>query len=104
MTAEVIGEISNHTEKPVVTSFMGGKRIEASLKVMCQRKVPNYSFPEKAISAVEAMHKYTLWRKKPIPEIKRIPVQREDVVSVFKKVRPAQRQSLDEDEAKQVID
>lgn len=102
-TAEAIGEIANRTGKPVVTSFMGGKRIEASLKVMCQRKVPNYSFPERAISAVEAMYKYTLWREKPIPEIKKIPVQREEVVSVFEKVRQAGRQSLGEDEAKQVI-
>ncbi|BBO19135.1 acyl-CoA synthetase [Candidatus Brocadia pituitae] len=102
-TAEAIGEIANRTSKPVVTSFMGGKRIGASLKVMCQRKVPNYSFPERAISAVEAMYKYTLWREKPIPEIKKIPVQREEVVSVFKKVRQAGRQSLGEDEAKEVI-
>ena len=102
-TAKAIGEIANRTSKPVVTSFMGGKRIEVSLKVMCQKKVPNYSFPERAISAVEAMHKYTLWQKAPVPEIKKISVQREEVVSVFEKVRHSGRQSLGEDEAKEVI-
>lgn len=102
-TAEVIGDISNRTGKPIVTSFMGGKRIEASLKVMCQRKVPNYSFPERAISAVEAMYKYTLWQKKPVPETKKLTVEKEKVISVFEKARQAGRQSLGEDEAKQVI-
>lgn len=62
-TAEVIGEIANRTDKPIATSFMGGKRIGTGLEVMRQRKVPNYPFPERAISAVEAMYKHTLWQK-----------------------------------------
>lgn len=102
-TAEVIGEISNRTDKTIVTSFMGGKRIETGLKVMCQRKVPNYLFPERAVSAVEAMYKYTLWQKKPAPEIKKIPVQRETVASVFETTRRTGSQYLGEVEAKQVI-
>lgn len=102
-TAEVIGEISNRTGKTLVTSFMGGKRIGNGVKVMCQRKVPNYPFPERAISALEAMYKYTLWQKKPAPEMKKTNVQKEKVVSVFEKIRQTGRQYLCEDEAKQVI-
>ncbi|NUO07241.1 MAG: acetate--CoA ligase family protein [Candidatus Brocadia sp.] len=102
-TAEVVGEISNRTDKTIATSFMGGKRIETGLKVMCQRKVPNYLFPERAVSAVEAMYKYTLWQKKPAPEIKKIPVQRETVASVFETTRRTGSQYLGEVEAKQVI-
>ena len=102
-TAEVIGEISNRTDKPIVTSFMGGKRIETGLKVMCQRRVPNYPFPERAVSAVEAMYKYTLWQKKPIPEVKKMNMQKENVVPIFEKVRQTGHQYLGEDEAKQVI-
>jgi acetyltransferase len=102
-TAEVIGEISNYAGKTVATSFMGGKRIKNSLKIMCQRKVPNYPFPERAVSAIEAMYKYTLWQKKPIPEMKEMNMQKELVVSAFEKVRQTGRQDLGEDEAKQVI-
>ncbi|MCF6156154.1 MAG: CoA-binding protein [Candidatus Brocadia sp.] len=102
-TAEVIGEIANRTDKPIATSFMGGKRIGAGLKVMQQRKVPNYPFPERAISAVEAMYKYTLWQKKPISKTKKISIQKEKVASIFEKIRQMGHQYLCEDEAKQVI-
>ena len=102
-TAEVITEISNRTDKPIVTSFMGGKRIENSLKIMCQRKVPNYSFPERAVSAIEAMYKYTLWQKRPVPKAKIFDVQKENVSSFFEKMKQAGRQHLNEEEARQVI-
>lgn len=102
-TAEVIGEISNRTDKPIVTSFMGGKRVGTGLKVMCRNRVPNYPFPERAVSAVEAMYKYTLWQKKSASEIKKFVVQKENVASIFEKIRHGERQCLCEDEAKQVI-
>ena len=102
-TAEVITEISNRTDKPIVTSFMGGKRIESSLKIMCQRKVPNYPFPERAVSAIEAMYKYTLWQKRPAPKAKIFDVQKKQVAAFFEKMKQAGRQHLNEEEARQVI-
>ena len=102
-TAVVIGEISNRTNKTVVTSFMGGKRIGNSLKLMCQKNVTNYPFPERAVKAVEAMYKYTLWQKKPIPEINTINVQKEKVLSIFEKVKQTGHHDLDEKDAKEVI-
>jgi acetyltransferase len=102
-TAEVITEISNRTDKPIATSFMGGKRIENSLKIMCQRKVPNYSFPERAVSAIEAMYKYTLWQKRPAPKAKIFNVQKENVASFLEKMKQTGRQHLNEEEARQVI-
>ncbi len=102
-TAEVISDISNRTGKPIVTSFMGGKRIEAGLKIMSQRKVPNYPFPERAVSAIEAMYKHTLWQKKPIPKIEGMNIEKEKAASIFEKIRQAGRQYLCEDEAKQAI-
>jgi len=102
-TAEVIGEISNQTDKTIVTSFMGGIRIEKGIKTMCQRKVPNYPFPERAVSAIEAMYKYTLWQKKSTPSIKTFDVQKEIAVSIFDNARRTGRSSLSEEEAMQVI-
>jgi len=102
-TAEIITDISNRTDKPVITSFMGGKRIESSLKIMCQRKVPNYAFPERAISAVEAMYKYTLWQKRPLCAVQTFDVQKEAVSGVFGKMRQSKRLQLGEEEARQVI-
>ena len=102
-TAEIITEISNRTDKPIVTSFMGGKRIENGLRIMCQRKVPNYPFPERAVSAIEAMYKYTLWQKRPVPKAKIFDVQKENVASFLEKMKQTGRQHLNEEEARQVI-
>jgi len=102
-TVEVISEISSYAGKTIVTSFMGGKRIEDGLRLMCQKKVPNYSFPERAISSVEAMYKYALWQKKTARETKEIPVQKEKASSILETVRQAGRRNLDELEAKQVV-
>ncbi|MCF6148398.1 MAG: CoA-binding protein [Candidatus Kuenenia sp.] len=102
-TAEVITEIANRTDKTIATSFIGGKRTESALKIMCQRKVPNYPFPERAISAIEAMYKYTLWQNKPAPEIKNFVMRKEPVQAIFEQVKKAGTTYLSEESAKQVI-
>ncbi|MFO0793358.1 MAG: acetate--CoA ligase family protein [Candidatus Brocadiaceae bacterium] len=102
-TAEVVCDVSSQTDKTIVTSFMGGKRIDNGLKIMCQRRVPNYSFPERAILAIEAAYKYTLWQNKTFLGIKNFQVNKEKVESLFNNVKQMKRCSLGEEEAKQVI-
>ncbi len=102
-TAEAIVEVSDHTTKTLVASFMGGKRIECGLKIMRERKVPNYPFPERAISAIEAMYKYTLWQKKPVADEKPFAIPKEGVSSIIAKMRQAGIQHLGEEDARQVI-
>lgn len=102
-TAEVISEISHRTDKTIATSFMGGKRTESAFKTLSQRKIPNYVFPERAVSAIEAMYQYTLWQKKPLPKIENIQVQKEKVVSLVKKLRQTEHPYLTEEEVKQVL-
>jgi acetate---CoA ligase (ADP-forming) len=102
-TAEVIGEIANRTDKTMVTSFMGGKRIENAFKILSRRKVPNYIFPESAVSAIDALYRYTLWQKKPMPEIKEIHAQKEKILTIVQKLRQIGRQHLSEEEVKEVL-
>ena len=102
-TAEVISEISSKTDKTIVTSFMGGKRIESGLKIMCQKKVPNYTFPERAITAVEAMYKYTLWQKKQSPEIKKFNIIKDKALSIIANTKQNLRRYISEEDAKQII-
>lgn len=102
-TAEVVCDISRKTDKTIVTSFMGGKRIESGLRIMCQRRVPNYSFPERATLAIEAAYQYTLWQNKTFPATKTFQGDREKVASIFDTFKQMKRRSLGEEEAKQVI-
>ncbi|MCF6157676.1 MAG: CoA-binding protein [wastewater metagenome] len=102
-TAKVIGEIAIRTDKTIVTSFMGGKRTEEAFTILSQGKVPNYLFPESAVSAVDALYRYSLWQNKPLPEIKEIRAKKEKVMSVIQKLQHMGRQHLIEEEAKEVI-
>lgn len=102
-TAEVIGEISSRTDKTIVTSFMGGKRIESAFQILSQSKIPNYIFPESAVSAIDALYRYTLWQKKPVPEIKEIHVQKERVSAIIDELRQSGRQHMNEEEVKETI-
>lgn len=102
-TAELITEVSRRTDKPIVTSFMGGVRVESGIKILCQAKVPNFPFPERAISAIEAAYRYTEWQKRPARNVKIFQAQKETARTLIDGVRQKNRLYLSEEEAKQVI-
>ena len=52
---QVIVEFAGKSDKPVLTSFMGGERIAEGVRHLNDAGVPNYSFPERAVEALRAM-------------------------------------------------
>ncbi|MBF8276030.1 MAG: acetyl coenzyme synthetase forming, alpha domain protein [Candidatus Brocadiaceae bacterium] len=102
-TAELITAVSRRTDKLIVTSFMGGVRVESGIKILCQAKVPNYAFPERAISAIETAYRYTEWQKRPGREVKTFQAQKETARTLINEARQKNRRYLSEEEAKQVI-
>ena len=54
-SAEEISSAAKKHKKPVVASFMGGKRIEDGVKALMKKGIPNYPFPERAVSSIKAM-------------------------------------------------
>jgi acetyltransferase len=55
-TAEVL--VANRDDKPIFTSFMGGKLVEQGVNILQDNKIPNYRFPERAVSSFNTMVKY----------------------------------------------
>ena len=53
------------SERPVLTSFMGKKRVEESARMLLKHNVPNYSYPDEMVSSMNAMYQYHLWLHKP---------------------------------------
>jgi acetyltransferase len=103
-TARVIAELSAGQPKPVVTSFMGAASIGAALKLLNERRIPNYAFPERAISALTAMARQRAWSEKPAGAYARFEVDADRVRGVFRRVREASRVELGEIEAREVIE
>jgi acetate---CoA ligase (ADP-forming) len=103
-TAEVIARLSAGHTKPVVTSYMGAASLGPALKKLNEHQIPNYSFPERAVSALRAMSRQRDWISRPKGDYARFEVDTERVRALFKKVRDAGRVELGEIEARDVIE
>lgn len=62
-----------YSDKTVLSAFMGGESIERGEKVFRRHLFPNYSFPERAVFALDRMWKYAEWQK---AELSRIEVRK----------------------------
>ncbi len=105
-TAQVIAELAEgqpEPRKPVVASFMGEKSLGPALKILNERRIPNYPFPERAVSALKAMVAYQEWRERPAGEYVSFEVDKERVQRTFDAVRAEGRLELGEIEAREVM-
>ncbi|HEX5689036.1 MAG TPA: acetate--CoA ligase family protein, partial [Roseiflexaceae bacterium] len=103
-TAQAIARLSADQSKPVVTSYMGAASLGPALKLLNEHRIPNYAFPERAVSALRAMSRQREWISRPKGEYVRFDVDTERVRALFKKVREAGRVELGEIEARDVIE
>ena len=102
-TVEAMAELSANQSKPIVASFMGAYSIKPALKLLNQYKIPNYEFPERAVSALEAMWQHRRWREQPAMTYARFDVDKAHVRELFAQVREAGRVELGEIEAREVM-
>jgi acetyltransferase len=103
-TARVVAELSAGQPKPVLTSYMGAASLGPALKLLNEHRIPNYAFPERAVSALRAMVRQREWSERPIGEYVQFDVDRERVAATFARVREAGRVELGEIEARDVIE
>jgi acetate---CoA ligase (ADP-forming) len=61
--ARAAGNIPAH--KPIATVFMSSKGVPAVLSGGPRGRIPSYSFPENAASALAAAARYSRWRRRP---------------------------------------
>lgn len=105
-TAEIIAELAEsqgEPRKPVVASFMGEKSLGPALEILNERKIPNYPFPERAVSALRSMVQYKAWRERPEGEYVSFDVDRNRVRRTFDAVRAEGRLELGEVEAREIM-
>jgi len=62
-TAKVISKISQkYKDKPVITSFMGGKEVLSGIEILDKNHIPNFIYPEKAVKVLDLMWGYKMAR------------------------------------------
>jgi acetyltransferase len=103
-TAQALYDAAQASGKPVVASYMGAASLREALAFLNTKRIPNYAFPERAVSALRAMDQYRQWRERPEGEYVRFEVDAERVQKLFAKVRESGRVELGELEAREVIE
>lgn len=101
--ARIIGDLSLRSNKPILASFLGENAVKNGIEILNEKRVPNYSFPEHAIRAFEAMVKYEQDIKRPSLRPKRFKVNKKKVKEVFDSVRKIGNFDIGESEARKII-
>lgn len=92
--AEVVAEKAVSSKKPILCSFVGGTRIEEGEGILDRHQIPNYAFPERAVSSMAALCNYGVIRKRVHPEPENFDVDKEVVSSILSKARSENRHTL----------
>jgi acetyltransferase len=102
-TAQVLYEISNVSHKPITSCWMGKKEASKGIEILARGKVPNYPFPERAISALGAMYRYAQWRQQPEMKLESFDADKQVVSDLFARVRQDGRTTIGDSEAQDIL-
>ncbi len=101
--ARRIVKLARDADKPIMTSFMGERKVRAARKILQDHGIPGYDYPEDAIGALDAMLSYRRWREKPERQYRRFEADTAKVREIFASVRRQRRQDLIETEAREIL-
>lgn len=66
-TATDLARLSRRSDKPIYACLMGREHVQEGRRVLREAGLPCFHFPETALSCVEAMYSYALWKQMPVP-------------------------------------
>jgi acetate---CoA ligase (ADP-forming) len=61
-TAEAVIATAQTTDKPIITSFMGEKRVRSAIDKLKDASIPNFSYPELAVKAFKRLADQHAWK------------------------------------------
>jgi acetyl coenzyme A synthetase (ADP forming)-like protein len=102
--AHALGAVSAKYGKPVLACFMGDVSVREGIKALAKHRIPNYKFPERAVSAFKAMSDYRNWLARPVETPPEFAVDKKRVKAVFQKAQSEGRLGLGDFEARDVLD
>lgn len=102
-TAQALINVARMIDRPILTSFMGKMRVEASARLLLKNGIPNYSYPEEMVTSLNAMYRYHLWLQKPERHFTATGEYREKAAHIFKKAQEENRDRLYELEVHDVL-
>jgi len=101
--ARGIVRLARDSDKPIMTAFMGGKKVKGARKILQDHAIPSYEYPEDAIAALDAMLCYRRAQEEPERRYQPFEADRERVRQIFSSVIAQHRHDLIEKEAREVL-
>jgi acetyl coenzyme A synthetase (ADP forming)-like protein len=89
---------------PVLTSFMGGTKIEKAVEFLAEKNIPNFKIPEEAVDTLKVMIDYTEWKSTKVFGIEKFDVKNRRVGEIFEKCRCEGRTELGEMESREILE
>lgn len=105
--AKKIVAFEDKTQKTIITIFLGGKKIEKSIEILRKNNIPNFTFPDDAITSLDKYWKWEENRNKieirgNMPKIDSSEIEK--AKNIIEKVRVEKRSALYFKEAKEIMD
>ncbi|MDY6838015.1 MAG: acetate--CoA ligase family protein [Thermodesulfobacteriota bacterium] len=101
--ARGIVRLAKDSDKPVMTAFMGEKKVKGARKILQDHAIPSYEYPEDAIAALDAMLCYRRAQEEPERRYQHFEADSGRVRQIFSSVIGQHRHDLIEKEAREVL-
>ncbi len=101
--SNIVVNTSKETEKPIIASFIGGKRVRSAIEEMKAHRIPSFAYPEVAIRAFRRLCEFQAWRntkETPPPQIK---ANAQAAGAIIESLLHSNRFEVGEDQAMRVL-
>ncbi len=102
-TAEAAVQAAAVHRKPVLGCFMGGKRINEGVDILMKKGIPNYPFPERAVSALKGMLEHKTWIGKNKGQVIDFPADRKTAAEIINNVKKSGMTTAGDIEGRQIL-
>lgn len=102
-TAMAIANIAQGLARPVLVSFLGKQSVQAGITTLMKYHVPNFSYPEEAVAAMNVMYHYNLWQNSPAKTYPDFSVLNREARNIFQGVMKEKRSHLKDSESQEVL-
>lgn len=102
-TANEVIRISQKSDKPFITSFMGMERVRSSIELLKASSIPNFSYPEPAVKAFKKLYDYGVWARQGDIALPDIPIDKGSIATRIHEAVTRGQFQFAEDDSREIL-